>query len=114
MFRVIVALFLGLWASHAVAQSCSEIRFASGASSGAVSGHVTDGRPLCFTFGSGAGQTAQLQISGSENACFTVDGVVDCRYDFSFTTQPRTYTVNVFQILRSTASEDFTLRLTIR
>lgn len=115
MLRAIAALCLGLGvAADAAAQNCSEIRFAPGASSGEVSGQVTDGQPMCFTFRSGFGQTARLQLFGSENACFTVPGVIDCQGDFSFQTQQQTYTVNVYQLLRSTASEQFALRLTIR
>ena len=114
MLRMITVLFLGLWATGAIAQSCSEIRFARGASSGEVSGQVSDGQPLCFTFGSGAGQVARLQLSGSQNACFTVPSVVDCQIDFSFTTRHQNYTINVFQLIRNTTSEKFTLQLTIR
>ena len=114
MLRLIAAVFLGVWATGAAAQGCQEIRFDRGMSSGEVSGQVTHGQPMCFTFGSGAGQTARLQLTGSDNACFTITDVIDCQTDFSFTTQLQTYTVNVYQLLRSMASEQFTLRLAIQ
>ena len=113
MLRIITAVFFAVSANGAVAQYCPEIKFARGASSGEVSGQVSDTLPLCFLFGSGEGQTARLQLFGSENACFTVAGVIDCQDDFSFRTQGRTYEVGVFQLFRRTAWEHFTLRLTI-
>ena len=58
----VLALCLCAAGGSASAQSCSEIRFASGASSGEVSGRVTDNAPLCFVFGTGAGQSARLQL----------------------------------------------------
>ncbi|SPH17963.1 hypothetical protein DEA8626_01492 [Defluviimonas aquaemixtae] len=114
MLRFLSAFLFGLWATGAAAQNCSEIKFSPGASAGEVTGQVTDGQPMCFVFGSGAGQTARLQLFGSKNTCFTLTDVVDCRDDFSFPTELRTYEVNVFQLFRSTASEQYTLRLTIR
>lgn len=109
-----LALVLACAAGGALAQGCEEIRFARGSVSGEVSGSVADGAPRCFRFATGNGQTAQLQLSGSRNTCFTIDGVVDCRDDYGFRTRAQTYDVRVFQLMRSTASEAFTLRLTIR
>lgn len=114
MFRSLATLLFAALATGASAQSCSEIRFAPGASSGEVSGQVTDGSPLCFSFGTGAGQSARLQLFGSENTCFGVTGVIDCQDDFSFRTQRGMYRVMVHQLFRSPASETFTLRLSIR
>ena len=114
MFRLIAVLLLSLWATTAVSQNCSEIRFDRGSSSGEVGGQVTEGWPMCFVFGTGAGQLARLQLFGSENTCFTVPGVTDCQDDYSFYTGSGFYQVNVFQLFRSTASEQFTLRLSIQ
>ncbi|MBY6005913.1 hypothetical protein KUV62_18480 [Salipiger bermudensis] len=116
MKHVLIALALWLCAvaGSATAQSCPEIRFARGASSGEVSGRVTDNAPLCFVFGTGAGQTARLQLLGSDNTCFTIPGVTDCQQDFSFRTSAGTYRVNVFQLFRAPAYEQFALRLSIR
>ena len=114
MLRVILAVIALLWAIPAAAQGCAEIKFARGAVSGDVSGRVGDGAPMCFTFGSGSGQTARLQLFGSDNTCFTVAGVIDCQADYSFVTRRQTYRVDVFQLMRSAGTERFTLRLTIR
>ena len=110
----VLALCLCAAGGSASAQSCSEIRFASGASSGEVSGRVTDNAPLCFVFGTGAGQSARLQLLGSDNTCFTIPGVTDCQDDFSFRTSAGTYRVNVFQLFRKVSYDPFTLRLTIK
>ncbi len=114
MLKGIMIGLAGLWAGEASAQGCSEIRFASGAYSGEVAGAVSDGWPLCFRFGSGAGQTARLQIIGNENTCFTIPGVTDCQDDFSFRTRRQSYEVRVFQLFRAPGAENFRLRLTIR
>ena len=116
MYRILAAAFFALvaFAGIASAQSCPEIRFARGASSGEVSGAVSEGAPLCFTFGSGAGQTARIQLFGSRNTCFGVEGIQDCQDDFSFRTQSRSYHINVHQLFRGPGYENFVLRLTIR
>jgi hypothetical protein len=114
MFRLLAAAILSAVPSVAAAQGFSEIRFAPGASSGEVTGQVSDGRPICFTFGSGAGQQARIQLLGSRNACFGVRGIADCRDDLSFRTDRRTYAIDVFQLFLAPGAEDVRLRLTIR
>ncbi|SFE61643.1 hypothetical protein [Roseivivax sediminis] len=115
MIRTIVlAACLALSAGVVAAQSCSEIRFARGAVSGDVSGRVGEGAPMCFTFGAGAGQTARVQLFGSDNTCFNVAGVIDCQDDYSFRTRAGGYRIDVHQLFRSPGAEQFTLRLTIR
>lgn len=114
MLRLSASLAMGLLATGATAQQCEEIRFTSGTSSGEVSGQVIEGNPMCFTFGSGAGQTARLDLSGSDNACFTIDDVVDCQANYSFETAGRTYRVGIFQLFPQSEAETFSLRLTIQ
>lgn len=112
--RLVLLLLGGLFAASSASAACSEIRFAPGAYSGEVEGYVIDGEPRCFTFGTGAGQTARLQIFGSDNTCFTVPGIADCRDELSFSTRRRDYQVNVFQLFRKVSYDPFTLRLTIK
>ncbi|GIT91174.1 hypothetical protein JANAI61_16320 [Jannaschia sp. AI_61] len=119
MFRSFcAALALGLavlvMPDPAAAQGCSEIKFQRGSFSGEVSGRVSERQPVCFTFGSGAGQQARLQVFGSQNVCFNVRGVADCRDDFTFRTRRQTYVVDVNQLFVGPGFETFTLRLTIR
>jgi hypothetical protein len=70
--------------------------------------------PMCFTFGSGTSQTARLDLSGSDNVCFSIEDVVDCQSNYNFATARRTYTVTVFQLFPQPAAEIFNLRLTIQ
>lgn len=114
MFRVLATLFFVLLAGSAAAQGCSEIRFQRGAFAGEVSGRVTDRQPVCFTFGSGTGQQARLQVFGSNNVCFNVRGVMDCQDDLTFRTRRQTYVVDVNQLFVGPGYEYFTLRLTIQ
>lgn len=114
MPRLCACLAFGLFATPATAQVCEEIKFLPGSSSGEVSGRVIEGSPTCYTFASGAGQTATLVLSGSENACFTIDGVVDCQASHNFETARQTYTVGVFQLFPRTEAETFSLELSIQ
>ena len=114
MVRSIVTIGFLLLAADATAQTCEEIRFAPGAVSGAVSGQVAEGLPLCFSFAAGSGQTARLTLSGSQNVCFNVRGMVDCQDDFSFRTAARSYEVLVHQLFRGPGRETFQLQLSIR
>ena len=114
MLRMAAALFVGFLASGARAEDCPAIKFAKGASSGEVSGQVTDGEGRCFSFAAGADQTARLQLTGSENACFSVYDVADCQTDLSFPTGARTYRLTVAQLFPGPNGEAFKLKLTIR
>jgi len=69
---------------------------------------------MCLTFGSGAGQTARLELSGSNNACFTIDDLVDCQSNYSFRTAEQMYRFRIFQLFPKTSAENVSLRLTIQ
>jgi len=114
MFRFIVALGLGLWASESVAQDCTEIRFSQGSSSGVVKDKIGFNEYHCYRFGSGAGQTARLKLSAGPYACFTIRDVVDCRDEYAFTTQARTYEIIVSTFDRRAAYGPYSLQLSIR
>jgi hypothetical protein len=114
MLKLSAAIASLLLASGAMAQQCEAIRFSSGTSAGEVSGRVIEGSPMCFTFGSGSGQTARLDLSGTDNACFSINGVVDCQASFSFVTARQTYRVGVYQLFPRSGAESFSLRLTIQ
>lgn len=112
MARIFLALFLSLAAGPALAQSCQEIRFAPGNSSGRVEGHTgNDGQ--CFTFATGAGQRAELVLYGPETMCVTLMGVGDCRESFVWTTRRQTYQVYVAQMFRNAPVAPFSLILSI-
>lgn len=124
MFRFVVALASVLWASEATArswtqdapaqQSCKEIRFAPGASSGVVSGMIAARESVCYRFGSGAGQTARLKLVTGPYACFNVDEIVECQGEATFTTQARSYKITVFTFDSRRAYGPYSLELSIR
>ena len=84
MLKFISTLGLVLLASGAAAQSCTEIRFAPGASSGVVSENIGFEEYHCYRFSSGAGQTATLKLSAGLYVCFTIRDVVDCQGEYVF------------------------------
>ncbi|WP_439521612.1 hypothetical protein [Marivita sp.] len=114
MFRFVIALGLGLWASESDAQNCKEIKFARGSSSGVVNEMIGFNEYHCYTFRSGAGQTARLTLSASPFACFTVRDVVDCQDEYTFTTQARSYEILVSTFDRRAAYGPYALQLSIR
>ena len=99
MHRLVLAALFGLLATAASAQSCREIKFARGASSGEVTGIVSDTKTDCYTFGTGAGQAVRLQTLGNLNICLTMSNI-DCTGDIAFTSRKGTYQVNVSQYNR--------------
>lgn len=114
MFRLIAVLILSMWGSGAVGQSCTEIRFAPGASSGDVHGKIGFNEYHCYRFRSGAGQTARLKLSAGPFACFSVRDIVDCQDDYIFNTQARAYEVIVSTFDRRAAYGPYLLELSIR
>ena len=114
MLKLLVKIIFLLYAVDASAEECQEMRFAPGASSAVVSGKVIEGSPMCLTFGTGAGQTARLELSGSDNACFTIEDVVDCQANYSFETTQRTYRFRIFQLFPRAPAETVSLRLAIQ
>lgn len=112
MHRLVLAALFGLLATAASAQSCREIKFARGASSGEVTGIVSDTKTDCYTFGTGAGQAVRLQSLGNLNICLTMSNI-DCTGDIAFTSRKGTYQVNVMPLFRS-GGDAYRLRLTIR
>ena len=114
MLKSFISLFFLIFAAEASAQDCNEIRFDPGASSAVVSGQVIKGSPMCLTFGTGAGQTASLELSGSDNACITIEDVVDCQTSYSFQTGQRDYRFRIFQLFPRAPAENVSLRLSIR
>ncbi len=113
MLKFIAQFIFCLLATGVSAEECKEIRFASGKSSAVVSGRVIEASPMCLTFSTGAGQTARLDQSGSDNACFTIEGVVDCQESYSFRTDQQTYRFRIFQLFPRSESEVVSLRLSI-
>jgi hypothetical protein len=107
-----------LVAASAFAQEprhCLPIQFARGAYSSIVRGSAGSDEPFpCYTLATGKGQTATLRFVGTNgNMAFSIDGVVDDRDAFSFSTEVKTYKFEVFQTLRSPPAP-FALDVTVK
>ncbi len=94
------------------AAECQEIRFQRGHSSGTVRGVAPPEGVVCFRMTTAASQTANLKITG-RNVMFSVNHV-DGRDAYSFTTEKKTYRIEVVQLMRSLTDEPFSLSVSIR
>lgn len=95
------------------AAECQEIRFQRGHDSGTVRGVAPPEDVVCFRMTTGAGQTANLEVKG-RNVMFAIPGVVEGQDSYSFTTENKTYRINVGQLMRSVTDEPFSLTVSIR
>ena len=110
----VVAAALSASAAHA---ACSPIRFAPGASSAIVKGIArSDDSTTCFTLATGRGQTATFKmIEGpKDDAAFTIEGVVDDHDSYTFKTEAKTYTINVFRTFAREPDEPFTMQVSVK
>jgi hypothetical protein len=101
---------LGTQVGHA--GGCETIRFQRGHSSGTVQGVAPPEGFVCYEMTTGAAQTANLRVEGT-NVIFVIDGVVDARDRHSFVTERKTYRVRVGQLMRSVQGVPFTLFVSI-
>lgn len=109
----IVALSVLLSAGAVRAETCEPIRFERGEYSGTVRGVAPPEGILCYTLGTGAGQRAEVRVTG-RNVFFSIRGVVDVQDHHSFTTEKKTYEILVGQLMRSLADQPFALTVTVR
>lgn len=99
----------------AAASDCKAIRFKPGTSAAKIHGTVQADERQCYRFGTGKGQSVRLAVqSASGDVAFTIDDLVDNRDEFEFTSEKKTYELNVYQTTRSVTPEDFTLSLSIK
>jgi hypothetical protein len=101
-----------LFAGTAQAGQCETIRFKRGASSGTVSGMAPPDDVVCYQMSTGAGQRANVSIKGT-NCMFSIEGVVEAQDRYSFTTEKKTYKINVGQLMRAIDPEPFTLSVSV-
>jgi len=112
--RLLVFLVALCAATAASAQSCREIRFERGAFSGEVRGMAPPNDVVCYTIGTGIGQTMRIEVLRGNNVIFSVPGVADARTNLSIRTQQSRYTILVGQLFRSVTNEPFQVLVTIR
>ena len=111
--EALVAAMLTVAAGVTFAEECREIRFQRGQHSGRVQGVAPPDDVVCYRMATGAGQTANLKLKG-RNVIFSIAGVVDGQNTYSFTTEKKTYSVYVGQLMRSVREEPFSLTVSIR
>lgn len=116
MLRLVIAvLFSAAAAAPVTAQTCPEVRFASGASSGIVSGEVPGIGGMCLGLGVRPGQTVTLELLEGSNIWISYSGS-DRSTDGTvrFTTTQSRYRIELIQKTRAYDSDPFQLRVTIR
>lgn len=115
MLRILLALLLLV--APGMAEACTPIRFARGATSAIIRGMASSAEPTtCFTLETAAGQTARLRLVRSDaDVAFTIRDVVDNRYEHSFRTSARSYEILVYHMRgRDPGSLPFTLEVSVR
>jgi hypothetical protein len=107
----IVSLVLALPA-HAQ-DGCTEVHFERGQSSATIRGSAPAEDVVCYSFGAGAGQTANLKVTG-RNVVVSVIDVGDARTSWTFKTKAQTYKFVVGQLMRAVTPEPFTVTLSVK
>ena len=111
MLRILTAALAALWAGAGLAHSCTVIAIDPVTGTGAVSGYVLDGRPLCY-FLDRTGLSGEARLI-TENACFTAQGLADCTRAYAFHAGDGGFRFFVQQDRLRATHEYFTLRLTL-
>ena len=93
---------------------CKPIQFAHGASTTTISGTAPAEDTVCFTLATGKGQTANLKVTSGANTVFGIDGMVDAQDTYRFTTEHKTYEIDVGQLERSVTPEAFAIDVSVQ
>ncbi|SER15684.1 hypothetical protein SAMN05421690_101039 [Nitrosomonas sp. Nm51] len=96
----------------AQADSCDTIQFQRGHNSATVKSVVSPNGMICYAITTAAGQTACIEIIG-ENVIFSVGGVADAQGKYRFTTEKKTYSIHISQLMRSVTDQPFTLHISV-
>ena len=99
-------------AAHAQ-ENCTPVHFERGTSSAIIHGTAPPEDVICYTFDAGAGQTANLKVSGS-NMIISVVGIGDARESWTFKTKAQTYKFIVGQLMRSVTNAPYAVTLSVR
>ena len=94
-------------------ENCTPVHFEHGKSSAIIHGTAPPEGVICYTLDAGAGQTANLKVSGS-NMIISVVGIGDARESWTFKTKAQTYKFIVSQLMRSVSNAPYTVRLSVR
>ncbi len=108
-------LMLAAQAVSAAPPHCEAVQFTRGSFSATVQGEVDPEGVWCYSIATVKGQTADLSVkSKHNNTIFSIEGLVDGRDQYTFTTEKKTYKVFVGQLMKAVDKDRFTLTITIR
>lgn len=96
------------------AGDCKPIRFEAGRSSTSIRGEAPPDDVVCYSLATGRGQRAALKVTAGRNTIFSIEGLVDARDDYEFTTEQKTYLIRVGQLMRAVAPEAFAISISVR
>lgn len=100
---------------------CQDIHFTPGRSSAELHGNapahpnVSGEATACFSFNTLKGQKVRLRVHSSrQRVAFNIDGLMENRDQFVFTSERRSYELYVYQTTTSTIAIPYTLTLAIQ
>jgi hypothetical protein len=98
------------------AGDCKPIRFETNSFSTIHRGEAPpeDEDVVCYTLATGRGQRAALKVIAGRNTIFSIEGLVDARDVYDFTTEQKTYRIRVGQLMRAVAPEAFAISVSVR
>ena len=108
------AILLTLPLAATAKTACKPIQFAHGASSTTIHGTAPAEDTVCFTLATAKGQTATLKVAAGANTIFGIDGLVDAQDSYHFTTEHKTYEIDVGQLERSVTPEAFAIDVSVK
>jgi hypothetical protein len=96
------------------AGDCKPIRFETNSFSTILRGEAPPEDVVCYTLATGRGQRAALKVIAGRNTIFSIEGLVDSRDVYDFTTEQKTYRIRVGQLMRAVAPEAFAISVFVR
>ncbi len=94
---------------------CKTISFKPGASSAEIRGEAPAEGVQCLRFGVGKGQTVRVSVkSPQKQVAFTIDGLVDNREKYQFTSEQKTYDLLMHQTFNAVTPVGYVLTLSIK
>jgi hypothetical protein len=122
MQKTLIAGLLIAVFSAASSLACTPVHFAPGTSSATVRGIAQSSgdsdAPIkaCYTLATGRGQTATLKLihGPKDDVAFSIHDVVDNHDEYTFKTDPKTYTINVYRTFAREPDEPFTLQIAVK
>ncbi len=112
---LVFALVVSLMTMNAAQahEDCETIRFQRGNNGTVVKGVAPPDSVICYVITTAEGQIADVTVLGV-NMMFSVEGVIDAQDKYQFSTEKKTYRINVGQLMRSVTDQPFTLEISIK